>query len=180
MSSFDVAFQFLMDNEDAARAYAEVPDAPPGAHAISGINSAKWPFEYKIIANIPQGNPDRATLVEAFYRQYFWENTPNGGSWYAQLTSDEVAKRVFDAAVNAGSVAAVKCLQRACNSFPIQVPLIEDGGWGPLTVAKANILDPDSLVTAFQQARVAHYKAIVAANPADAVYLAAWTVRAER
>ena len=32
MSSFDVAFQFLMDNEDAARAYAVVPDAPPGAH----------------------------------------------------------------------------------------------------------------------------------------------------
>ena len=185
MSSFDVAFQFLMDNEDAARAYAEVPDAPPGAHAISGINSAKWPFEYKIIANIPQGNPDRATLVEAFYRQYFWENTPNGGSWYAQLTSDEVAKRVFDAAVNAGSVAAVKCLQEAVN-FDCEyhmcphAQILVDGCWGPVTVEAANNCDPVDLVSAFQQARIAHYKALVAANPADAVYLAAWAARAER
>jgi hypothetical protein len=69
-------------------------------------------------------------------------------------------------------------LQRACNSFPIQVPLIEDGGWGPLTVAKVNILDPDILVAAFQQARIAHYKAIVAANPEDAQYLSGWLARA--
>ena len=172
MSSFDVAFQFLMDNEDAARAYAVVPDAPPGAHAISGINSAAFPGEFEAIAAIAQN--ERALAVEQFYERNFWNQ------WYAQLTSDEVAKRVFDAAVNAGSVAAVKCLQRSCNSFPIQVPLIEDGGWGPLTVAKANILNPDSLVTAFQQARIAHYKAIIAANPADAVYFAAWAARAER
>ena len=170
MSSFDVAFQFLMDNEDAARAYAVVPDAPPGAHAISGINSAAFPGEFEAIAALAQN--ERALAVEQFYERNFWNQ------WYAQLTSDEVAKRVFDAAVNAGSVAAVKCLQRSCNSFPIQVPLIEDGGWGPMTVAKANIFNPDSLVTAFQQARIAHYDALIDANPALDIYKAAWTARA--
>jgi lysozyme family protein len=177
MSSFDVAFQFLMDNEDAARAYAVVPDAPPGAHAISGINSAAFPGEFEAIAALAQN--ERALAVEQFYERNFWNQ------WYAQLTSDEVAKRVFDAAVNAGSVAAVKCLQEAVN-FDCEyhmcphAQILVDGCWGPVTVEAANNCDPVDLVSAFQQARVAHYKAIVAANPADAVYLAAWAARAER
>jgi lysozyme family protein len=177
MSSFDVAFQFLMDNEDAARAYAVVPDAPPGAHAISGINSAAFPGEFEAIAALAQN--ERALAVEQFYERNFWK------VWYAQLTSDEVAKRVFDAAVNAGSVAAVKCLQEAVN-FDCEyhmcphAQILVDGCWGPVTVEAANNCDPVDLVSAFQQARVAHYKAIVAANPADAVYLAAWAARAER
>jgi len=100
--------------------------------------------------------------------------------WYAQLTSDEVAKRVFDAAVNAGSVASVRCLQEAVNSFPIQVPLVEDGVFGPQTVAKANILHAPSLVSNFCARRVAYYQAIVAAHPEDAQYLKAWTARAQR
>jgi lysozyme family protein len=170
MAQWNVAYNWMLDNEDRARAYNVVPDAPPGAFAISGINSASFPSEFDTIAKLMIS--ERGPEVEDFYRAHFWNQ------WYAQLTSDDLCKRVFDFAVNAGSVAAVRCLQRACNSFPIQVPLIEDGGWGPLTVAKVNILDPDILVAAFQQARIAHYKAIVAANPEDAQYLSGWLARA--
>ena len=182
MASFDVAYRFMLANEDKTPPlYAEVPDAPPGAHAISGINSAKWPEQYKIIANIPQGNPDRATLVEAFYRQYFWENAPNGGSWYSQLTSDEVAKRVFDASVNMGSVAAVRCLQEAANllaALTVCAQVAEDGRWGPATVATANDSTVTSLVAIFQDRRVAYYDALIAKHPSLAIYKAGWTARA--
>ena len=46
MSDFSVCFEWMMDNEDARRAYAQVPDAPPGAFAISGINSAAFPIDF--------------------------------------------------------------------------------------------------------------------------------------
>ena len=178
MADWNTAFNWLMDNEDAARAYAVVPDAPPGAFAISGINSAAWPLRYPLIAAIPQ--TERGPAVEAFYEEHYWNQ------WYAQLTSDEVAKRVFDFAVNAGSVAAVRCLQEACNSLKRTDPsglatefhLHVDGELGQDTVGTANDTDSATLVAAFQQARVSYYKAIVAANPADAQYLKAWTARA--
>jgi lysozyme family protein len=183
MSSFDVCYNWMMDNEDAARAYAQVPDAPPGAFAISGINSAAWPEDYAAIAARVQ--PLRGFWVELFYRTHFWEYAPIK-SWYAQLTSDEVAKRVFDASVNMGSVAAVRCLQQAISTIEDRAPgnedfnLSIDGVWGQITVREANDTGPGELVSEFQQARVAHYQAIAAAKPADAVYLAAWTARALR
>jgi hypothetical protein len=48
-----------------------------------------------------------------------------------------------------------------------------------MTLAAANAADPASLTNAFKAARVAHYQAIVAANPSKAIYLAAWTRRAQ-
>ena len=173
MANFDVAFQFLMDNEDAARAYAVVPDAPPGAHAISGINSAAFPGEFEAIAALAQN--ERALAVEQFYQAHFWNQ------WYAQLTSDEVAKRVFDMAVNAGSVAAVRCLQEAMKSLVRSFPLlVTDGLWGPNTIQQVNLVKSDSIIPAFQQARVTHYDALIAANPALAIYKDTWTARAEK
>jgi lysozyme family protein len=172
MADFQIAYEWMMNFEDRAREYAVVPD--PGGSAISGINSAAWPEQYQIITNIPQSNPDRGTLVEAFYRQYIWNE------WLAALDSDEVAKRVFDASVNMGSGTAVRLLQGAVNeTFPGGGLIAEDGEFGTATVAGVNACGSDALVYDFQQARVAHYQAIVAANPADAKYLPAWTARAQ-
>ena len=152
-----------MDNEDAGRNYATVPDT--GGEAISGINSAAYPKEFAAI-NVLE--PDlREIAVHNFYFTEFWNK------WYEQLTSDEVAKRVFDAAVNMGPGTACKLVQEAAGAVP-------DGAWGPDTVAAINKCNPANLVTAFQQDRISHYQRIVAANPADAKYLAAWTARASK
>ena len=119
-----------------------------------------------------------AVAVEQFYHAYFWN------VWYARLTSDEVAKRVFDCAVNAGAVTAVRCLQKACNSRTRELcegieDIVEDGCWGPLTLEAVNECGP-GLAEDFKAMRVAHYKAIAAAHPEKAVYLAGWTARAMR
>ena len=154
MADFTIAYNWMMDNEDAGRKYATVPDPTrddPNAQACSGINSHSWPEDFAFINSLPQA--DRATAVQAFYYKNFWNH------WYAQLTSDDVAKRVFDMAVNAGQRAAVKLLQQAVNwcGDPATPMLAVDGEWGPLTVAQTNACGP-ALVTAFQQARVAHYQ----------------------
>jgi len=110
--------------------------------------------------------------VQAFYQAHFW----NG--WFAQLNADELAKRVFDFAVNGGSGTAVKTLQQAMNALGSRLTV--DGGWGPNTISAANSADPNAAVQAFIAARVAHYQAIVTANQADAKYLSDWLARARR
>jgi lysozyme family protein len=177
MANWKVSFDWMMDSEDPARAYAVVPDAPPGAFAVSGINSAAFPGEFEAIAALAQN--ERALAVEQFYERNFWNQ------WFAQIDSDEVAKRVFDASVNMGSAAAVRCLQKACNEAFGSDPSSEsaeptDGKWGPNTIKWANALPEADLVSEFQQARCAYYDCIVAKNPADAQYLNGWLARAKR
>jgi lysozyme family protein len=175
MANFNIAFQWTMQFEDPRMACAQVPDAAPAGcagpcYAISGINSGAWPGDFATIAAQPQAS--RTQGVQAFYQAHFWDN------WFAQLNADELAKRVFDFAVNGGSGTAVKTLQQAINT--LGGSLTVDGGWGPNTVAAANSADPNAAVQAFIAARVAHYQAIVAANPSDARYLSVWLDRAQR
>jgi len=151
-----------MDNEDRGRQYKMVPDAPPGAFAISGINSVAYPSQFAAINTIPQ--PQRGSAVQSFYQTEFWN------TWFTQLLSDDLAKRVFDSAVNMGPGTAVKLLQQAINEI-VTTPIVVDGGWGPNTVASANSCVPIALIGRLQQARLAHYQAIVDRNPADAQYL---------
>ena len=163
MATWDICYSWMLDNEDAGRKFELVPDAPPGAHAISGINSAAFPAQFAQIAAIAQDQ--RGPAVEQFYQQEFWNQ------WFDQLTSDELAKRVFDAAVNMGSGTAWKILQ---NALAIQA----DGAPGPITVSAAN--GDTNTVSAFVDSRKAHYQVIVAAHPEDERYLAGWLARASK
>jgi lysozyme family protein len=170
LADFQIALVWMLDFEDPHRLYATVPDK--GGYAISGINSAAFPQQFAAINAMTHA--DRIPAVAAFYQKNFWNQ------WLAQLESDEIAKRVFDASVNMGAETAVKLLQfamlNAGSSFQSQLKV--DGIWGPITVAAANAWSDDTLVAPFQEARVNHYRDIVAANPADAIYLAPWTARA--
>jgi lysozyme family protein len=174
MADFTTAFQWAMHFEDPEMACAQVPDAPPAGcappcYAISGINSGAWPAQFASIAALPQAG--RATAVQAFYEAQFWS------PWLAQLVSDELAKRVFDFGVNAGSGTSVKMLQQAVNALGGNLKV--DGGWGPATLAAVNAADENALMQAFIAARAAHYQAIAAAHPADAPYLKLWLARAQ-
>jgi len=166
MASFDIAFEWLMDSEDPERRFDIVPDAPVGARAIGGINSYSFPTAFERIAALPQAA--RRVGVYNFYLNYFW----NAGQ-FNRLTSDEVAKRVFDAAVNMGSHTAVKILQRS-------LQLEADGIWGPETTEWANRTSPALLNLAIRANRNAEYDAIVKARPEDAKYLKGWLARCER
>src|ERR1017187_6876862 len=111
MANWDVAYNWLLDSEDPQRAYNIVSDAPPGAFAISGINSTAFPQDFDAISKLMIS--ERGPAVEWFYLKNFWNQ------WYMQLTSDEVAKRVFDFGVNAGEKTSVRCLQQAVNIFKL-------------------------------------------------------------
>ena len=174
MAHWEIVYNWMMDNEDAARACAQVSDASTGAFVISGIGSLSWPAEFAAIAALA---PDkREPLVKQFYRKHFWE------PWCAQLESDELCKRVFDFAVSGGSSAAVRALQQALNALTREgaAQLVDDGDWGPTTLDAANSADPAALIEAFEQARVARYHALASANTAQAHHLSQWLARARR
>jgi lysozyme family protein len=172
MADFLPAYNFTMDNEDAGREYKIVPDV--GGSAISGINSHSFPGEYAAIAAIAQH--ERGLAVEQFYERHFWNQ------WLAQLDSQDLANRVFDAAVNMGPGTAVKLLQRACNALvgSTAYAIAEDGNWGPQTVKQVNLSDESPLVNAFKNRRIGYYQAIVAADPSKAKYLPQWLARASK
>ena len=167
MADFSISFNWMMLSEDgpAPYRYKQVEDYPPGSFAISGINSHVYPVQFARIALIPQDQ--RGPFIQNFYQIEFWNK------WFAQLVSDEVAKRVFDESVNAGQGTAVKILQTALKTEVDEL-------WGPNTVAAANAAQESSLVSSFIAARIQHYKDIAAENPAEARYLPQWIVRAEK
>ena len=121
MADFQVCYNWMMDNEDQGRQYKTVPDAPPGAFAISGINSSAFPTQFAKINALTLDQ--RGAVVEQFYQDTFWNK------WFDQIASDELAERVFDSAVNMGPGTAVKLLQTAAGCPA-------DGVWGPQTVER--------------------------------------------
>ena len=169
MASFDVAFNWTMNFEDPERLYAPGPDAPPGAFALSGINSAAFPSDFARIAALDPA--ERPAAVKSFYQLRFWS------PWFNQVLSDEVAKRAFDAEFNMGEGTGVKLLQTAVENVS-GISLGIDGAWGPATLHGANSCNPDMLAAAFRAVRSQHYRDIVLKNPADAKYLANWLARA--
>lgn len=191
MADFQTCFLWGMHSEDPLFQYAIVPDPPDiyqvdahgqnvlgddgepvriGAYAISGINSAKHPDEYQIIAGVPQSH--RGSWVQAFYEANYWCGS------LETLISDEVAKREYDMAINEGRTAAAKNLQMAVAACGHSVNL--DGVLGPATVAAANACDEAQLVDAIRAANAQHYRDIVAKDPSKAKYLAGWLARAAR
>ena len=177
MAEWSIAYNRMMDSEDAPRAYRKVPDcAPRGVagpcFAISGINSAVFPREFAAIAACEQAK--RGALVEAFYCSHFWN------AWLERMKSDEVAARVFDYGVNAGQGTAVRALQQALNARAGIAHLAEDGRWGEQTLAAANAAEEHALVAAFVEVRVEHYRRIASSDAGKAQYLAAWVARARR
>jgi len=130
----------------------------------AGINSHVFPKEYARIEALPLS--ERPAAVANFYRTNFW------GKWLAQITLDDVAKRVFDAGVNMGTGTAVELVQRA-------VGVLDDGDWGPQTLSAVNYAGA-LLVPEFKNVRCQHYRDIVAHDPTKAKYLKGWLARAAK
>lgn len=193
MASYDVAYRWMMSFEDPEFLFKKVPDAPDiyttdpssptgtrvriGAYAISGINSHSYPAQFSHIESIPQAQ--RAAAVENFYELMFWNK------WYDQIVSDEVAKRVFQFAVNRGPETAVEVLQQAVNALG-GAQIDDDGDWGPITVAAVNNQNSAMLVNSLQAQMLGSYQSVVDKDPAKAKYLGTaqkpgpWWIRATK
>lgn len=127
--TFDEAFRLLIGHEGG---YVNNP-ADPGGETKYGISKRAYPGE-----DIRNMTLDRAKTI---YMRDYWG--PSG----CPDVPDAIRFDLFDASVNSGVKAAVKCLQTAAGS---QV----DGILGPNTLRAISALDGTRLVARFNGARL--------------------------
>lgn len=108
----------------------------------------------------------------SIYRTFWW-NKYN----YAFFNHIEVASKVFDLAVNMGTVSAHKVMQRACNLF-LTTKLEVDGTLGVKSFTAANTEDPIELRQALRDCAKDRYLQIIAENPAMEWAKDGWLTRA--
>ncbi len=137
-----------------------------GAEVCAGINRHYWPGwsgwdKIDVLKSIRDKkttntelakDPTFRALVEAFYQANFW--TP----MIAQINDQGVANWVFDKAVQAGMIQAVKLIQRAAGVH-------DDGNFGPKTLAEINGASPAVLLANAKQQAVAFYQELHQKDP---------------
>jgi lysozyme family protein len=94
---------------------------------------------------------------------------------YARLAVG-VGEKTFDMSVNMGPGQAHRLLQRAINDCSGSV--VVDGVLGPRTVAAANAINPQRLLSQICTRQADFYQALVKQNPQLRVFLRGWLNRA--
>jgi len=141
---FTMAYDETMESEGRDKMSNYKYD--PGKQTWSGISRRHhpgWPGWSLIDAGKHEtvdGLRQLGNLRRQFYRDVFWN--PISGNELADISAD-VAKKVFDVAVNVGVDRGSEILQRAlnlCNRNELLYPdLLVDGDIGPITVNTVRI-----------------------------------------
>jgi lysozyme family protein len=208
MSTFTLAFNFVMNHEDPHRTGKVTEDA--GGRTRFGI-AAK--FHPELPESFFTGPADAALkTAEEILRRDYWEPMR-----LAELLDQKLANKLFDMAVNMGVHQAAVYAQRAVNGVIIgaqalntsapgedsrdgtqalgspasggfsrdgvevllpATPIHEDGVIGPRTLAALNAADPAKLYALLCDWSRRHYEHIAAINPAQAKNLQGWLKRA--
>lgn len=155
---FDAALAEVLRDEGG---YVNDP-VDPGGETKYGISKRAYPD--LDIANLTQ---DQAAAI---YRRDWWDRYSFG-----RLPA-VLAIKVLDMAVNMGAHRAVTLLQRALGDCGH--PIADDGALGPITIACANSLDPNTVLVALRVQAQRYYVDLVEADPDDMKFLHGWIKRA--
>ncbi len=159
MAEFLPAVQYMLVNEGG---FSDNPNDPGGATNF-GILQRDMPG-----VNIRFITRDQAM---SFYQSNYWNKAP-----YANLTSQEVATKLFDMHVNLGLVAAVTIAQHALGFQSADV----DGNMGPMTVNAINAATPAPFLAAMINLITTHYKLLESKNPRLMAFDKGWMARANK
>jgi len=143
ISNWDNAFKLMLKSEGG---YVNNP-ADPGGMTNLGVTKATW-------ENWVGRESDEAEMrgltpekVEPLYKKKYFD----------AVRGDELPAGLdylmFDFAVNAGAGRAIKTLQTAVGVTP-------DGGFGPMTMAAVQAVDPVELIEKFSQAKEDFYRSL--------------------
>lgn len=174
MASFEKALAFVLENEGG---YSDSPADPGGAtnhgislrflHNIATENLRRYGFFDPITSQtIKDLTIAQAAIV---YLGEFWSSSP-----FDAINSEPLTNYIFDMVVSLGLSQATKLVQRS-----LTPPLTQDGIFGRVTLAAVND-QASPLLMALPAARSAFYKALVALNPKEEVFLKGWLKRAAR
>lgn len=126
---FQDAFERLMLHEGG---YVNDPD-DPGGETRWGISKRSYPH-----LDIRTLSREQAAVL---YRRDFWDRI------HGDKLPDGVAFQMFDFAVNSGIETAIRALQRALD-------VSDDGHWGPVSQAAADVTSEPDLILALNAERL--------------------------
>ena len=173
MAFFSEAIEKILEHEGG---WVNHPSDPGGATNF-GI-SLRWAKQQGMAVDVDlDGDVDvddirklDKTKAAELYRKFFWS------PFYDQISSQDIATKVFDLRVNAGASQSHTCLQRAVRACG--APITEDGLIGPGTVAAVNKSHQMAVLAAFKSEMAAFYRVLVAQKSSFAPFLHGWLKRA--
>tara|TARA_R110000822_G_scaffold206438_1_gene342851 strand:- start:157 stop:669 length:513 start_codon:yes stop_codon:yes gene_type:complete len=141
--NWDQAFKLMLVSEGG---YVAHP-ADPGGMTNLGVTKATWENWVGRESDEAEMRSLTPEKVEPLYKKKFWD----------AVRSDElpagISYLLFDFAVNAGVGRSIKTLQTAVGVTP-------DGGFGPITMAAVQAVDPVELIERFSQAKEDFYRSL--------------------
>lgn len=165
MTDFSTAFESMIRNEGGYKLHTVSGDR--GGMTYAGIARNAWP-NWGGWRDIDHGEIPDTELVREFYKVNFWDRVRGD-----DIADQQIARTVFDFAVNAGTGTAIKLAQ-------IVVGVTPDGAIGPKSMAALNAMDSDKFKLAYALAKVARYRDIVARDRSQAKFLLGWINRTLR
>lgn len=163
MADFAQAYEVMIANEGGYRLTDIKGDR--GGQTYAGIARTRWP-NWPGWHAVDRGTIPATELVREFYRGNFW-NRVRGD----EIVDQAVAQMLFDFAVNAGAVVAVKLAQ-------VVVGTAADGVIGPKTLEALNRAAAEHFVPSYTLAKIARYRDIVMKDRTQAKFLLGWINRA--
>jgi len=143
LSNWQKSFELMLKSEGG---YVNNP-ADPGGRTNLGVTQATWENWVGRPSDEAEMRSLTADKVEPLYKKKFWD----------AVRGDELPVGldylVFDFGVNAGPGRAIKVMQSAVGVTP-------DGGFGPLTLAAVQAIDPVELIEKFSQAKEDFYRSL--------------------
>jgi len=172
MADVDLAFTFVMKNEDSTLSGKVTPE-PNGAKARFGVNSLAHPEA--VTAGFYEMSHDGALdYAKNVFVQNYWNEVMGD-----QIMNQDVANKLADLAFNMGVVMATKIVQRATNLGTGRIIVGVDGQMGPKTLAAMNGVDPVKLLASIKDYAKQHYRDIAYRVPEEAKYLTSWLNRVD-
>jgi lysozyme family protein len=143
-SNWQKSFELMLKSEGG---FVNHPSDPGGMTNL-GVTKATW-------ENWVGRESDEAEMrgltpekVEPLYKKKYWDAVRGD-----EIENGGVAYLLFDFAVNAGVGRSIKTLQTAVGVTP-------DGGFGPMTMAAMQAVDPVELIERFSQAKEDFYRSL--------------------
>jgi lysozyme family protein len=142
-SNWSNSFNLMLKSEGG---YVNNP-ADPGGMTNLGVTKATWENWVGRASDEAEMRNLTPEKVEPLYKKKYFD----------AVRGDELPVGLdyllFDFAVNAGAGRAIKTLQSAVGVTP-------DGGFGPMTMAAVQAIDPKELIESFSQAKEDFYRSL--------------------